>query len=33
MSESTWTWLLFIMELIGVGGSYLVGNKKWCYTL
>lgn len=29
MSEQAWTWLLFFMELIGVGGSYLVGNKKW----
>jgi len=29
MSESTWTWFLFGMELIGVYGSYLVGNKRW----
>jgi hypothetical protein len=29
MSEQMWTWLLFAMELIGVAGSYLVGNKKW----
>jgi len=29
MSEQVWTWLLFLMEVIGVSGSYLVGNKKW----
>jgi hypothetical protein len=29
MSEQMWTWLLFGMELIGVYGSYQVGNKKW----
>lgn len=29
MSESVWTWLLFLMELIGISGNYLVGNKKW----
>lgn len=29
MSETTWTWVLFTMELIGISGNYLVGNKKW----
>lgn len=29
MSESTWTWLLFFMEFVGVYGSYAVGNKRW----
>lgn len=29
MTESTWTWVLFFMEFIGVFGSYIVGNQKW----
>jgi len=29
MSEVMWTWLLFLMELVGIGGNYLVGNKRW----
>jgi hypothetical protein len=29
MTETTWTWLLFGMELVGVAGSYLVGNNNW----
>ena len=29
MNEQTWTWFLFSMELIGISGNYLVGNKKW----
>lgn len=29
MSEIVWTWLLFSMEIIGVVGSFYVGNKKW----
>lgn len=29
MSETTWTWMLFAMEIVGVFGTYLVGNKKW----
>lgn len=29
MSESTWTWLLFCMEIIGVTGMWFVGKKIW----
>jgi hypothetical protein len=29
MSEQGWTWLLFAMEFVGVGGSFIVGNNKW----
>jgi len=29
MSEQVWTWLLFGMEIVGVSGSFLVGNNKW----
>jgi hypothetical protein len=29
MTEAHWTWMLFAMEIIGVYGSYTVGNKRW----
>ncbi len=29
MTEQAWTWLLFGMELVGVAGSFIVGNSKW----
>jgi len=29
MDESTWTWILFLFELVGVSGMWLVGKKLW----
>lgn len=29
MSDATWTWLLFIMEVVGVTGMFIVGKKIW----
>lgn len=29
MSEASWTWILFGMEVIGVSGMFLVGRRFW----
>jgi hypothetical protein len=29
MSDLWWTWALFGMEIVGVGGSLLVGRGRW----
>ena len=29
MTDTAWTWLLFAMEIVGVSGSYIIGNQKW----
>jgi len=29
MSENTWTWILLFFEMIGLTGTFLVGNRKW----
>jgi hypothetical protein len=29
MSDATWTWILFGMEIIGVSGMLIVGRKLW----
>lgn len=29
MTDSTWTWLLFAMELVGVTGLLAVGRHHW----
>lgn len=29
MDESTWTWVLFLFELVGISGMWLVGKKLW----
>lgn len=29
MTETEWTWLLLVMEFLGVYGMWNVGNKKW----
>lgn len=29
MTETQWTWLLFVMEVIGVAGMIVVGRKLW----
>lgn len=28
-AEHLWTWVLFLFELIGVFGMYMVGRLKW----
>lgn len=29
MSDLTWTWVLFAMEIVGVTGMYFVGRRIW----
>lgn len=29
MNETQWTWILFVAELYGLTGMYLVGKKQW----
>lgn len=29
MSDAAWTWLLFVMEIVGVTGMFVVGKKIW----
>jgi hypothetical protein len=29
MSDATWTWLLFIMEIVGVSGMIFIGRHHW----
>ena len=29
MSDATWTWILFAMEIVGVLGMLIVGRKLW----
>lgn len=29
VSETSWTYLLFVMEIIGVFGMWHVGEKRW----
>jgi len=29
MSDATWTWVLFAMEIVGVTGMLIVGKKIW----
>jgi hypothetical protein len=29
MSDATWTWILFGMEIVGVLGMLMVGRKLW----
>ena len=28
MSEVAWTWLLFLFEIIGVSGTWLIGQRR-----
>jgi len=29
MTETTWTWLLFAMEIVGVTGMWFIGKMIW----
>jgi hypothetical protein len=29
MSDTTWTWILFVMEIIGVSGMVFIGRHYW----
>jgi hypothetical protein len=29
MSEQVWTWLLFVFELVGITGMWVIGKKIW----
>jgi len=28
-AEHIWTWVLFVFEIVGVAGMYVVGRRKW----
>jgi hypothetical protein len=28
-AEHVWTWILFVFEIVGVIGMYVVGRRKW----
>jgi hypothetical protein len=29
VSETAWTWVLLLFEIVGLTGTWLVGNRKW----
>lgn len=29
VTEAAWTWLLFVMEVVGVAGMWFVGRRHW----
>jgi len=29
VSESFWTWVLFLFEIVGISGMWMVGRKVW----